>query len=165
MFNAEGKPRYWLAGYDIWHLLVPVALAGVLTALAMLPEPRKPQPAPPPPAMIPTAWISPAPNSSISARQFGVVEGRGQPGGTVTLWLRQIPNPERPLTERALQPDGRFVIALTNFPPGSYGFRAEVRTPSGGVSSTFEIPIHLQPDPPVPKPQQKKTTRRRPSRG
>jgi hypothetical protein len=165
MFTAEGKPRYWLAGYDSWHLLVPVALAGVLTALAMLPEQKKPQPAPPPPAMVQTTWISPAPGSSIPVRQFGVLEGRGQPGGRVTIWFRQIPNPERWLTESPVLPDGRFVVALTNFPAGTFGFRAEVRMPSGAVSSTFEIPIHLQPPPPAPKPLQKTTSRRRPSRG
>lgn len=165
MFNAEGKPRYWLAGYDVWHLCVPVALAAVVAAMAVLPEAKKPVPTPKPTAMVPTTWISPAPNSSMPASRFGVLEGRGQPGGRVTIWFRQIPNAERWLTESPVLPDGRFVVALTNFPAGTFGFRAEVRTPSGAVSSTFEVPIHLQPPPPAPKPQQKTTTRRRPSRG
>jgi hypothetical protein len=165
MFNAEGKPRYWIGSYDSWHLLIPVALAGVVAAWATLPEPNNPVPAPRLPAMVPTTWISPAPNASLPARQFGVLEGRGQPGGRVTIWFRQIPNPERRLTESPLLPDGRFVVALTNFPPGTYGFRAEVRTPEGAVSSSFEVPVHLQPPPPAPAPLLKQTNRRRPSRG
>jgi hypothetical protein len=164
MLNADGKPRYWLGAYDAWHLAIPAALIVVVAMLLVWPLPApRPRPAPPA-AMIPTTWASPSPGSRIVARQFGLVQGEGQPGGRVALWLHQIPNPERLLVERPVGADGRFAFALTNFPPGSYGFRAEVTGPDGRRSSTFEVPVNLLPDPPAPRPPAKKTPARRAGR-
>jgi hypothetical protein len=161
MLNADGKPRYWLGAYDAWHLVIPAALLVVVALLVIWPIPApRPKPAPPV-AMIPTAWISPAPGSIIPVGRFGLIEGQGQPGGRLTLWLRQLPNPERVLVERPVGGDGRFSIALTNFPPGSYGFRAEVTAPDGRRSSSFEVPVNLVPNPPAPKPSPSKVPARK----
>lgn len=175
MFNSDGKPRYWLGAYDAWHLAIPVALAGVLAGLAFSPStgrtPAKPRPAASAPIpMPPTVWIHPTNRLTMPARQFGVLEGQGLPGGTLILRMRQLPNLERELIRRPVGPDGRFSVRLTLFPPGDYGFRAEVVGPDGRSSSTFEVPVTLTPDPvPAPatqSPSSRKATpnRRRPSR-
>ena len=175
MLNSDGKPRYWLGDYDAWHLLIPVALVAAVVALFVLPPTSKPAPKPVaspsiPAPMTPTAWIQPTNRLTIPARQFGALEGRGLPNGALTLWMRQLPNPEVVLARRPVGPDGRFVVRLTGFPPGDYGFRAEVTGPDGRSSSTFEVPVTLTADP-APKPSPKPTAtkkaapnRRRPAR-
>ncbi len=160
MLNAEGKPRYWLGAYDAWHFVIPLALAAALVAWAVMPAP--PAPKPPPPPMAPTFITFPPSGVLVRAKQFGVVQGTAQPGARVTLYMRQIPRPEFRLGELPVSPNGTFQFALTNFPPGAYGFRVEAVGQDGRRNSTLEIPVTLiQEPPPAARPQ---PPARRPSR-
>lgn len=164
MLNAEGKPRYWLGAYDAWHLVIPVALIAAIVAWAMAPTP--PPPKRPPPPMATTQITFPPSAVLIRARQFGVVQGTAQPGARAGLFVRQIPLPEKLLAERPVSANGAFQFALTNFPPGNYGFRVEAIAADGRRSGTLEIPVTLTPEPPPqaaqkPQPAVKRPPRRR----
>ena len=156
MLNAQGRPRYWLGAYDAWHLLLPVALLGVLAVLALAPRPASPQRvvAAPPPPLTPSSITNPAPGATLRARSFGSIQGTAHPQARVFLFLRQIPHPERVLAETRSATNGLFQFTLAGFPPGDYGFRVEAVATDGRRAASPEIPVRLTTEPtPPPAPR------------
>jgi hypothetical protein len=155
MFNAQGKPRYWLGSYDAWHLVIPVALIAVLGAWALMPKPVAPRRtvAPTPPPLTPSTIMVPAAGSTLTVRQFNVIRGNGHPQARVFLFLRQIPNPEQLLGETRSGTNGMFQFTMAPFPPGDYGFRVETVAADGRRSPSPEISVRLTPEPPPAAPK------------
>ena len=159
MFNAQGKPRYWLGTYDAWHLLIPIALIAVLGAWVLSPKPvaahRTVAPALPP--LTPSAITQPTAGSTLLVRQFTAVQGLSHPQARIFLFLRQIPNPEQLLAETRSATNGVFQFAMAPFPPGDYGFRVEAVSADGRRSPSPEISVRLMAEPP-PAPTKKSPT-------
>lgn len=160
MFNAQGKPRYWLGTYDAWHLLIPTALIAVLGAWVLMPKPVAPRRtlAPAPLPLTPSSITLPAAGSTLTIRQFTAIQGVGHPQARVFLFLRQIPNPEQLLAETRSGTNGIFQFAMAPFPPGDYGFRVETVAADGRRSPSPEISVRLTPEPPPAAPKKAPTT-------
>lgn len=151
MFNAQGKPRYWLGTYDAWHLLIPVALIAVLGAWALMPKPaasHRPV-APPSTPLSPASITVPAAGSTLTTRQLTTLQGTAHPQARVFLFLRQIPNPERLLAETRSGTNGFFQFTMAPFPPGDYGFRVEAVAADGRRAPSPEISVRLTIEPPL----------------
>ncbi len=155
MFNAQGKPRYWLGTYDAWHLLIPLALIAVFGAWVLMPKPVAPRRAvaPAPPPLTPSSITHPAAGSTLTVRQFSALQGIGHPQARVFLFLRQIPNPEQLLAETRSGTNGVFQFTMAPFPPGDYGFRVEAVTADGRRAPSPEISVRLTPEPPPAVPR------------
>jgi hypothetical protein len=156
MFNAQGKPRYWLGTYDAWHLLIPIALIAVLGAWVITPKPAAAHRtvAPVLPPLTPSTITQPTAGSTLLVRQFTVIQGLGHPQARIFLFLRQIPNPEQLLAETRSATNGVFQFTMAPFPPGNYGFRVEAVSADGRRSPSPEISVRLMAEPP-PAPTQK----------
>jgi hypothetical protein len=156
MFNAQGKPRYWLGTYDAWHLLIPIALIAVLGAWVLTPKPATAHRAVAPvlTPLTPSAITQPAAGSTLLVRQFTAIQGVSHPQTRVFLFLRQIPNPEQLLTETRSATNGVFQFAMAPFPPGDYGFRVEAVSRDGRRAPSPEISVRLMTEPP-PAPTKK----------
>ena len=156
MFNAQGKPRYWLGTYDAWHLLIPIALIAVLGAWVLTPKPATAHRtvAPVLPPLTPSAITLPTAGSTLLVRQFTAIQGISHPQARVFLFLRQIPNPEQLLTETRSATNGVFQFAMAPFPPGDYGFRVEAVSADGRRAPSPEISVRLMTEPP-PAPTKK----------
>jgi len=159
MFNAQGKPRYWLGTYDAWHLLIPIALIAVLGAWVLSPNPvaahRTVAPVLPP--LTPSAITQPTAGSTLPVRQFNAIQGLSHPQARVFLFLRQIPNPEQLLAETRSTTNGVFQFSMAPFPPGDYGFRVEAVSSDGRRAPSPEISVRLMAEPP-PAPTKKSPT-------
>ena len=159
MFNAQGKPRYWLGTYDAWHLLIPIALIAVLGAWVLTPKPvaanRTVVPVLPP--LTPSAITQPTAGSTLPVRQFNAIQGLSHPQARVFLFLRQIPNPEQLLAETRSATNGVFQFIMAPFPPGDYGFRVEAVSADGRRAPSPEISVRLTAEPP-PAPTKKSPT-------
>ena len=156
MFNAQGKPRYWLGTYDAWHLLIPIALIAVLGAWVLTPKPKAAHRtvAPVLPPITPSTIIQPTAGSTLLVRQFTAIQGLSHPQARVFLFLRQIPNPEQLLAETRSATNGVFQFIMAPFPPGDYGFRVEAVSADGRRAPSPEISVRLTAEPP-PAPTQK----------
>jgi hypothetical protein len=156
MFNAQGKPRYWLGTYDAWHLLIPIALIAVLGAWVLTPKPiaahRTVAPVLPP--LTPSAITQPTAGSTLLVRQFTSVQGLSHPQTRIFLFLRQIPNPEQLLAETRSATNGVFQFSMAPFPPGDYGFRVEAVSADGRRAPSPEISVRLMAEP-TPAPAKK----------
>lgn len=152
MFNAQGKPRYWLGTYDVWHLLIPIALAVVLVIWGLAPKPvparRTSVPALAP--LTPSSITQPPAGSTLLVRQFTLIQGTVHPQSRVFLFLRQIPNPEQILAETRSGTNGLFQFTMAPFPPGDYGFRVETVAADGRRAPSTEISVRLIAEPPPP---------------
>lgn len=159
MFNAQGKPRYWLGTYDAWHLLIPIALIAVLGAWVLTPKPvaahRTVVPVLPP--LTPSAITQPTAGSTLLVRQFTAIQGLSHPQARVFLFLRRIPNPEQLLAETRSATNGVFQFTMAPFPPGDYGFRVEAVSADGRRAPSPEISVRLMAEPP-PTPTKKAPT-------
>lgn len=176
MFNAQGKPRYWLGTYDAWHLLIPIALIAVIGAWGLTPKPATAHRtvAPILPPLTPSAITLPTAGSTLLVRQFTAIQGISHPQARVFLFLRQIPNPEQLLTETRSATNGGFQFTMAPFPPGDYGFRVEAVSADGRRAPSPEISVRLITAPPpaptkkapaskvVPKPPAKKASASKP---
>ncbi len=151
MFNAQGKPRYWLGTYDAWHLLIPIALIAVLGAWVLTPKPKAAHRtvAPVLPPLTPSAITQPTAGSILLVRQFTAIQGLSHPQARVFLFLRQIPNPEQLLAETRSTTNGVFQFTMAPFPPGDYGFRVEAVSADGRRAPSPEISVRLMAEPPA----------------
>jgi hypothetical protein len=156
MFNAQGKPRYWLGTYDAWHLLIPIALIAVLGAWVITPKPAAAHRtvAPVLPPLTHSTITQPTAGSTLLVRQFTAIQGLGHPQARIFLFLRQIPNPEQLLADTRSATNGVFQFTMAPFPPGDYGFRVEAVSADGRRSPSPEISVRLMAEPP-PAPTQK----------
>ena len=161
MFNAQGKPRYWLGTYDAWHLLIPVALAVVLVIWGLAPKPVQTRRtiAPVLAPLTPSIITQPTAGSTLLVRQFTLIQGTSHPHSRVFLFLRQIPNPEQILAETRSGTNGLFQFTMAPFPPGDYGFRVETVAADGRRAPSTEISVRLTAEPlPPPPPARKAPT-------
>lgn len=158
MFNAQGKPRYWLGTYDAWHLLIPVALAVVLVIWGLAPKPVQTRQtiAPVLAPLTPSTITLPTAGSTLFVRQFSLIQGTSHPHSRVFLFLRQIPNPEQILAETRSGTNGLFQFTMAPFPPGDYGFRVEAVAADGRRAPSTEISVRLTAEPPPPPPPARK---------
>ena len=158
MFNAQGKPRYWLGTYDAWHLLIPVALAVVLVIWGLTPKPVQTRRtiAPVLAPLTPSIITQPTAGSTLLVRQFTLIQGTSHPHSRVFLFLRQIPNPEQILAETRSGTNGLFQFTMAPFPPGDYGFRVETVAADGRRAPSTEISVRLTAEPPPPPPPARK---------
>jgi len=119
MYFVNGRPRFWVPGFDTAHLVLPALLLFFAILLAVVPPEPVPlkRIAPPPlPQTRPTTILSPAAGSIFAPGQLGVVEGLAQPGGVVRLYWS-----DRPLGEPTrVGPDGRWSFTIGRFPPGQH---------------------------------------------
>jgi hypothetical protein len=158
MFNAQGKPRYWLGTYDAWHLLIPVALAVVLVIWGLAPKPVQTRRtiAPVLAPLTPSIITQPTAGSTLLVRQFTLIQGTSHPHSRVFLFLRQIPNPEQILAETRSGTNGLFQFTMAPFPPGDYGFRVETVAADGRRAPSTEISVRLTAEPQSPPPPARK---------
>jgi hypothetical protein len=154
MFNAQGKPRYWLGTYDAWHLLIPVALAVVIVIWGLAPKPVQTRRtiAPVLAPLTPSTITQPTAGSTLLVRQFTSIQGTTHPQARVFLFLRQIPNPEQILAETRSGTNGLFQFTMAPFPPGDFGFRVEAVAADGRRAPSTEISVRLMAEPPPPPP-------------
>jgi hypothetical protein len=141
---VAGKPRYWIADYDVRHFYLLLPLTGILLVVLFLLS-REPKPGTAPGAklpptgpaassaapMAPTVLQSPYAAAVMMQERLGTVEGTAEPLSLVRLYLGK-----KLLGESAADPQGRFRFQLTNFPAGQHRMRAEAW--SGGRSVTSE---------------------------
>lgn len=122
----EGRPRFWISGYDTAHLAVPVLLVLVVAALAFAPAP---QPAPARPAapvaraMAPTLIIAPVTGSVLITGQSFFVDGSAEPGSNVRLFYFAN-GADYPLGDARVGADGRWRFTINDLKPGNHSFRA-----------------------------------------
>jgi hypothetical protein len=146
----DGKPRYWIAGYDGKFLVVPVLLALVIAGIIWLPQAPAPKPViapPPPPAMAPTLVLQPAPGNVVPANETFTLSGSAEPGSVVRLNYFQT-NVDHLLGEQTAATNGGWAFNLSRLQAGSHTFRvlafkAGRTMPSGEVTYTSK---------PVPRP-------------
>ena len=164
----NGRPRYWIDGYDRWNLLLPVGLAVVLAAGYWLPEDvverattsvlgrridlfrAPPAPVPPPRPLAPTRLESPLNGKGFFQSRMADAAGRAEPGTVVALeYARMDPrDPEwHVLSQMPVDPQGQFRFQLQNFPPGNYRLRARASADVGRVSVSGEVLVSVLPDP------------------
>lgn len=122
----DGKPRYWVAGYDTKFLAVPGLLALVIAGIIWLPKPPPPRPviAPPaPPPMVATVIQQPPLGSVLPANDNFVIAGVAEPGSSVRLnyFLR---GQDLVLGEQLAATNGVWAFSLARLQPGSHTFRA-----------------------------------------
>jgi hypothetical protein len=149
MLTESGKPRYWVSGYDTWHLLL-LPVAAILVAWLAMARPAHRRPLGPVPtlrAASPTIIQSPAPGTIFIVNHWGDVEGVAEPGARLTLQYRTLMTPEAPLAASVAGRDGRFRFHLLGFPPGSYGVRVFAELPDGRTNSSLEAPFRVAPEP------------------
>ena len=122
MYFVQGRPRFWVPGFDTAHLVLPALLALAVGLLVVLPNRAvtASQPAPVARQLLPTTILAPVAGTVLPAGQGGVVvEGLAQPGGVVRLyWFAQ------PIGEPTLVgTDGRWRFTLGNLPVGQHTLR------------------------------------------
>lgn len=164
----NGRPRYWIPGYDRWNLIFPVALGVVLVARLWLPEAvmeraavavlgrrmdlfhERPAPAPPPRPMAPTRLDSPQNGKGFFQARMADAAGRAEPGALVALeYARMDPrDPEwHVLSQMPADGLGMFRFQLQNFPPGNYRLRARATADAGRMALSGEVMVSVLPDP------------------
>jgi len=135
----NGRPRYWIEGYDTAHLAVPVLLLIVIGLLAFLPgnsttakalpqqrtgqaaSPSLQQPAPRP--MTPTLWLQPRSGTMVSAGQPLTVNGTAEPGSLVRLfYLHNRQGHLLSQTNATAQGQWRFIVSKLT--AGQHSFQA-----------------------------------------
>ncbi len=122
----DGKPRYWVAGYDTKFLAVPVLLVLVIAGIIWLPKPPPPRPViapPPPPPMAATVILQPPLGTVIPANDNFLISGVAEPGSSVRLnyFLR---GQDVVLGEQISGTNGVWAFNLARLQPGSHTFRA-----------------------------------------
>ncbi|MFO1461117.1 MAG: hypothetical protein U1G08_17145 [Verrucomicrobiota bacterium] len=146
---TQGRPRFWIPGFDTAHLALPALTALVAVLIVVLPTPPVPKPpvvrVPIPPKPAPaTVILQPVSGTVLGAGQMKSIEGLAPPGASVQLyWV------DRPLGSPALVgADGRWTFSTAGFPPGRHAFRVVSRTFTGTATSA-PVVVAIQ-SPPVP---------------
>lgn len=123
----QGRPRYWIPGYDRVHLVLPALLGLVMVLLltartAPAPERRPPPAAPAPRAVTTPMILNPTAGAVLLPGQLTVIEGIGPVGAEVRLyWYNQaLGAPTR------AGADGRWQFAVQGMPPGVHTLRAAI---------------------------------------
>ena len=145
--SSTWRPRYWVAGFDWWHLPAVVLCAGLWTALACLPRPTPP-PAPKTPAVVvrrlaPTAIQQPLPGTIFRGALPDSAVGVAEPGVIVRLYVGQ-----QFVGQTLSGLDGRFQFHLDGLPRGTNVLRA-VAVGAGQASWSGPVPIIIAPAPPA----------------
>ena len=154
---VQGKPRYWIPGYDGWYLAAPVGFVLLVVALCLLP--RKPlaaaRPAGPPPRVLTaTSLLWPKPGAVFHDGKVGDVGGTAEPGGLVRLYYGTAL-----IGQTVADANGRFRFQLAGFPAGPATLRAETLIGARSMWSgevTFTVASAAKPVTPK-KPGKKKT--------
>src|SRR5262245_12625181 len=111
MYFVQGRPRYWMPGFDTAPLAAVALLAVVILLIALLPNRpvTRQRVVPPAPARIlPTTILAPTTGAAAVPGQSMVVEGLAQPGVTVRLYWY-----DRPLGEPTrVGADGRWQFSI-----------------------------------------------------
>lgn len=144
----DGKPRYWIAGYDGKFLVVPALLALVIAGILWLPHPPPPKPviapvAPPP--MAPTLILQPSPGSVVTAQTPFTLSGSAEPGSVVRLnYFRN--NVDQLLAEQVAGADGSWAFSLSRLDSGPHTFRA-LASKGGRTMPSGEVTYTAKPAP------------------
>ncbi|MCW5556598.1 MAG: hypothetical protein KIT22_01950 [Verrucomicrobiae bacterium] len=151
MLFHQGRPRYWIAGYDSAHLAVPAVLGLVIVLLAVVPTRRAAAAGTPPtprvePRTANPVILSPTAGAVLTPDQQTVIEGIG-PAGASWQWFwfdRALGAPTLVGT------DGRWRFQVQRFPPGNHVLRAATRlgdrqTLSPPVLFTVRAPVAPRP--------------------
>ncbi len=166
----DGKPRYWIPGYDGPFLAVPVLLALVIAGIIWLPKaaaPRQNVTAIPPRPMAPTLILSPAAGSIVPANEAFTISGSAEPGSVVRLnyFLNGV---DVLLGELPSATNGAWGFNLSRLQPGAHTFRASAflggRTVMSGEVTYLAKPVPRPPAakrPAAQKPPQKKPAPKR----
>jgi hypothetical protein len=122
----DGKPRYWIPGYDGAFLVVPLLLAAVIGGLVWLPKPppvRQNVTAVPPRPMLPPVILEPPPGSLVTANEAFTISGSAEPGSVVRLnyFLNGV---DVLLAEQPYATNGVWAFSLNRLQPGAHTFRA-----------------------------------------
>lgn len=136
----DGKPRYWIAGYDGKFLVVPALLALVIAGIIWLPLAPAPKPViapPPPPPMAPTLVLQPAPGSVVPSNETFVLSGSAEPGSVVRLNYF-LNNVEKDLSEQIADTNGGWAFSLNRLQAGSHTFRV-LAFKAGRTMPSFEV--------------------------
>jgi len=148
MLFHQGRPRYWIPGYDSAHLAVPALLGLVILLLAVVPAPRFSASGASPGSRaeaqrmtVPAVILSPTGGAVLTPDQLTVIEGLGPAGAVIHLfWFDQaLGAPTR------AGADGRWRFQVQQLPPGSHALRAvsqlgEQQTVSPPVLFTVRSP-------------------------
>lgn len=150
MYFTQGRPRFWIPGFDTAHLALPALLGLAAVLIAVLPAPPAPKPsvvriAVPPKAAPATIILQPVSGAVLGAGQMKSIEGLAPPGATVQLyWL------DRPLGPPARAGgDGRWTFSTAGFPPGRHAFRVVSRSVQG-MATSAPVVVAIQSPPPPP---------------
>lgn len=147
---TQGRPRFWIPGFDTAHLALPALLGIAAVLIAVLPPPpapkpseaRVPIPARPAPA---TVILQPVSGAVLGAGQMKSIEGLAPPGAAIQLyWL------DRPLGAPARAGgDGRWTFTTAGFPSGRHAFRVVSRSVQG-MATSAPVVVAIQPSPQAP---------------
>lgn len=121
----DGKPRYWIKGYDGPFLIVPLLLALTITAIAWLPKPPPPRQNVTPIVtrpMAPTLIFSPPAGSIVAAGQDVHIYGSAETNSIVLLALLQ--NGVESRTGELKATNGLWGFRVGPLNPGAHTFRA-----------------------------------------
>jgi hypothetical protein len=123
----QGRPRYWIPGFDRVHLALPALLGLVLVLLMTAPSVpaevrRAPSVIPAPRTVTAPIILSPTAGAVMLPGQLTVIEGVGPAGAEVHLfWFHQaLSAPTR------AGADGRWRFSVQGIPPGVHTLRAAV---------------------------------------
>ena len=149
MYFTQGRPRFWIPGFDTAHLALPALLGLAAVLIVVLPKPPAPKPSPftipvpqrPTPAPV---ILQPLSGAVLGAGQMKPIEGLAPPGATIQLyWL------DRPLGAPARAGgDGRWIFSTAGFPSGRHAFRVVSRS-AQGMATSAPVVVAIQPPPPA----------------
>lgn len=150
MHFTQGRPRFWVPGFDTAHLVLPALLGVAVLLIATRPSPPPPRP---PTVQVPlpqrpthaTAILQPVSGAVLSSGQMKSIEGLAPPGAAVQLiWM------DRPLGSPTRSGgDGRWAFSTAGFPSGRHAFRVVSHGPAGSVTSA-PVVVAIQPRTPAP---------------
>jgi len=158
MYFVQGRPRYWVPGFDTAHLAVPALMIVVGLLITYLParSVTRNRTVPPVPAQVmQTTILSPLAGAELTIGQTAVIEGLAQPGGIVRLyWYAQpIGEPTR------VGLDGRWQFTIANLPAGTHSVRAGALVAARNIWSSEVVFTAVAPaSKPMVKPAAKSGT-------
>ncbi|MBN8249636.1 MAG: hypothetical protein J0L84_19630 [Verrucomicrobia bacterium] len=145
----QGRPRYWIPGFDRVHLALPALLGLVLLLLITAPsvpaEARRASPViPSPRAVTAPVILSPTAGAMLLPGQLSLIEGIAPAGAEVHLfWFNQaLGAPTR------AGADGRWRFSVQGIPPGVHTLRAAVLD-RGRHSFSSPVLFTIQTPPPA----------------
>ncbi len=145
--SSNWRPRFWVGGFDRWHLPVVILCAGLWTLLACLPRPTPPPVQKPPPVVVrrlaPTVVQGPLPGTIYRGAQPDSAVGTAEPGVIVRLYVGQ-----QFVGQTLSGLDGRFQFHLAGLPRGTNVLRV-VAVGAGQASWSEPVPIVIASAPPA----------------